>query len=235
MQLLLGLLRWWLLLGLAGRVLVVVHLGVGCMRMGCSVMRHHGRGHMACGARRHVLGVHLLLLLLAHLWRHGYLPHLAYLALAHGLEVALGHGRRREWGMQNVVVVGVHRLDVLPQVIETRKRLAAVASERPFARVFSNVSSQMLRPGEGHFAVAVPRTLEDFRVLGFGFLWHRWWGVHDGVCVCVCCLWRCPSVGCVSLWLCVCVVGCVCPLCPVLESLGKWFCALRGLGLLQTA
>lgn len=84
--------------------------------------------------------------------------------------------------MQNVVVVGMHRLDMLPQVVEPRKGLAAVASERSFARVFSNVSSQVLGPCKRHFAVAIPGALEDFRVLGLGFLRHWRWRVHVGVC-----------------------------------------------------
>lgn len=69
-----------------------------------------------------------------------------------------------------MVFVGMDSLNVLPQVVETGKSPVAVTSKGPLAGVLANMSGQMLRPGEGHLTVAIPRTLEYLGELCFGLL-----------------------------------------------------------------
>jgi len=61
-----------------------------------------------------------------------------------------------------VLLVGVYGLSMLPQVIETRKLLAAMTRKRPFASVFSDVPCQMLTTRKDHSTVAEAFTLESF-------------------------------------------------------------------------
>jgi hypothetical protein len=43
-----------------------------------------------------------------------------------------------------ILLIGVYRLGMLPQIVETRKVLAAMAAEWTFSRMFSNVPGQVL-------------------------------------------------------------------------------------------
>lgn len=54
------------------------------------------------------------------------------------------------------------RLLVLSKIVETREVLVAkLALEGPLTGVLSNVTSKMLRPGEGHATVVVAGALKD--------------------------------------------------------------------------
>lgn len=72
--------------------------------------------------------------------------------------------------MKNVMLVSMDSLDVLAKIIKTREGSITVTTEWTFSSMLANVTSQMLRPSEGHSAIAVASTLEGFRMFCFGFL-----------------------------------------------------------------
>jgi hypothetical protein len=82
------------------------------------------------------------------------------------LEAGPGRSQRVDWD----VLVDVHRLSVLPQVVESRKPPRAVTLERSFARVFSDVTSQMFASREAEIAWRVIGAVESLRLflLGLG-------------------------------------------------------------------
>lgn len=89
--------------------------------------------------------------------------------------------RRRRRGLEDVLLVGVDGLNVLAQVVETRKLAVAVAAKGPLASVFANVSRKVFRPREGHSAVAKVLAPEDFWVL-FGLFGGCDGAVHRESC-----------------------------------------------------
>lgn len=86
--------------------------------------------------------------------------------------VRMREGRRGR-RVEDMVLIGMDGLDVLAQVVEPRKSAVAVTPEGPLTGVLANVPGQMLGPGEGHLAVAIPRALEDLGEFGFGLLGRR--------------------------------------------------------------
>jgi len=60
-----------------------------------------------------------------------------------------------------LLLVSMDGLRMLTQIIKTRELLAAMTSERTFARVFPDVPGQVFAPTENHTTLAIPSALKS--------------------------------------------------------------------------
>lgn len=86
-----------------------------------------------------------------------------------GANLALESGTGGGQGVARDVLVDVHRLSMLPQVVESREPPRAVALERTLSSVFSNMPGQVFTPGEAQVAGRVIRAVEALALLLLGW------------------------------------------------------------------
>lgn len=90
-------------------------------------------------------------------------------ALAALLGGLVGGSHRRVQGgelahhtLVGLLLICVNGLGMLAEVVEARELFSAMAGERTFAGVLSNVPGQVLAPAKNHATIAITTTLECF-------------------------------------------------------------------------